>query len=88
LALLGQAIDAGADDHDTWDAIIALTDQRRKLVESEAKRLQTMQQMISAQQAMVLVAALVDVVRRHVTDREVLAVISNEIRALTVVEHG
>lgn len=63
---------------DTWEAITELTEQRRKLVETERKRLVDMQQMITAEQAAVLVAALTDAVRRHVHDADTLAKISAE----------
>ena len=86
MAAMGEALAAGAADHDIWTEIVTLTDQRRKLVESESKRLQTMQQMITSQQAMVLLAAVVDTIRKHIQDRTVLAAISQDIRTLTAID--
>lgn len=50
-------------------------DQRRKLVESERKRLIEMEQTITAEQAMLLIGALLDSVRRNVTDKQSLTAI-------------
>ena len=66
-----------------WPAITELTEQRRKLVETERKRLVDMQQMITAEQAAVLIAALTDAVRRHVHDPDILAAISREFDRIT-----
>ena len=88
VAALGDALNAGMGDYAIWQEIVELTEARRKLVESEHKRLVSMQQTITTEKALVLLAAVVDVIRRHVDDRQVLAMISNEIRALTAVEHN
>lgn len=66
------------DDPDGWPEIVSLIEQRRKLVETERKRLVEMQQMITAEQAAVLIAALTDAVRRHVDDPDALAAIASE----------
>lgn len=70
------------DDAKAWDAIISLIEQRRKLIESEAKRRVQMQDTITSERAMLLITQLVDAVARHVHDRTALAAISNEFRAL------
>ncbi len=66
-------------DHEAWYEIHAILDQRRKLVESEQKRLVSMQQMITSEQAMTLITAVIDTVRRNVPDRSILAAISADI---------
>jgi hypothetical protein len=86
MAALEVAIEAGGQDYQTWREIVELTEQRRKLSESERKYQIAAQQMITAERAMVLLAAVVDVIRRHVDDREVLSLISSELRALTMVD--
>jgi hypothetical protein len=58
-------------------------DQRRKLVESEQKRLVNMQQMVTSEQAMLLMSALLDAVRRNVRDRGILAAVQAEFIRLT-----
>jgi hypothetical protein len=75
-------VEAGVAEHQTWDDIGDLLDQRRKLVESERKRLVEMQQMITSEQAMVMLAVVVDTIRRHVTDRTALAAISADLARL------
>lgn len=79
---LGDTIQSGYGDEESWIEISILLQQRRKLVESERKRLVDMQQMITAEQAMILVSTLVDILRRHVTERPVLAAISADITQL------
>jgi hypothetical protein len=63
-----------------------MLDLRRKLVESERKRLVQLRQMITVEQAMVLLTAVVALVREHVDDQQVLARISDGIRRLTMVD--
>lgn len=70
-------------DPDDWREIEGLVETRRRLVDSERKRLVDMQQMITSEQAMTLVAAVVDAVKRHVSDRETLQAISTEVSQLT-----
>lgn len=88
MAALEVAIEAGGQDYQTWREIAELTEQRRKLVDSEHKRLVAMQQMITSEQAMILLAAITDVVRRNVSDPSTLAAISADIRQLVTVEAG
>lgn len=85
LATLGQLIEQGAADYTAWAEVGKLLEQRRRFVESERKRMVEMSQMITAEGAMVLLAAVVDVIRRHVDDRGALAAISRDIGALVAV---
>jgi hypothetical protein len=66
----------------TWREVYGVLEQRRKLVETESKRLKDMQQMMTSERAMVLLAAVVDTVRKHVTDPKQLSGISTDLRAL------
>ena len=75
-------IEHGLQDYVVWAEIRALIEERRKLVESERKRLVEMQQMLTTEQAMVLLAAVADTVRKHVHDRSALAAISAELGKL------
>ena len=72
----------GNRDYYAWEEITRLIEQRRKLVDSERKRRVDMQNMITADRAMLLVSAIVGVVRDNVSDRKVLTRISNEIGKL------
>lgn len=83
---LGRLIQRGASDYAAWHEVGIQLEQRRKLVESERKRLVEMQQMVTAERAMILLAAIVDVIRRHVSDKDALMAISADIRKLTAIE--
>jgi hypothetical protein len=83
LAQVGRLIEGGIADWSAWREIARLIDQRRQLVESERKRLVELQQVLTAEQALVLLAAVTDAVRRHVHDRPTLAAISGELVRLT-----
>lgn len=85
LAEIGQIIRAGQSDYAAWDEVYGVLEQRRKFVESERKRLVEMQQVITSERAMLLIAALVDVVKTHVTDRGTLSAISADIGKLITV---
>jgi len=62
----------GYHDWAAWQDVLALIQQRRKLVESERRAMVENQRVISVEQAAMLLALLVDSVRREVTDRTVL----------------
>jgi hypothetical protein len=83
---LDYLIGSGLADHEAWYEIQALLDQRRKLVESERKRLVEMQQMVSAASAMTLATALLEAVRRNVTDRAVLTAVQSDFNRLVNLE--
>lgn len=80
---LGAALTLGTNDGVQWAEIMDLTEQRRKLVESEQKRMALAQQMITAEQGMTLIARLVEIVRKNVNDQSVLDAIAAELRAVT-----
>lgn len=84
---LDALIDRGAQSTDARDDAVKLIEQRRKLVDSERKRLVDAQQMVTAQQATTLIAAVVASVRRH-ADRETCAAISADISGLMVADGG
>ena len=82
MATLGAFINKGAADRETWGEVVFVLDQKRKLSESERKRIIDLQQMMTSEQAMALLAAVIDVVRTNVTDRTILAAISADIGRL------
>lgn len=85
---LGEAVKSGGEQRDTWNEVYALLEQRRKLVESEAKRLIQMQQVITAEQALVLLARVQQVILEHVTDKSTLTAIAAEFRELVIAPTG
>lgn len=65
-----------------WPQLEALIEQRRKTVDTEAKRLKDLHAMISVDRVMALVAYVTDTVRRHVTDRDALTGIFTDLRKI------
>lgn len=74
---------APTGDQAVWDAIQELIQQRRKLVDTERKRLLAMQQFITREQALTLIAALSGILREEVKDPYVLARIRDRFARLT-----
>jgi len=76
-------ITEGHTDYRAWGEVQSVLEQRRRLVESERKRQVEMQQMVTSQQVMVLVSALLESVKRNVSDRAALAAIQTDFIRLT-----
>lgn len=79
---LREAIAHGRDEQKTWTEVYTLLEQRRKLVESERKRLVEMHQILTVEQAMVLLARVQEAIINNVSDRTALAGISAELKQL------
>jgi hypothetical protein len=88
LAKIERDLAQATDDRAAWAEIGALVEQRRRLAESEHKRMVSLQQLLSIEEAMALMHRVVDVVTRHVTDRQALSAIVVEIRALAERSNG
>jgi len=86
LTELSSLLQNGANDAKVWDSILHVIENRRRLVESERRRLVDMQQMITAEQALALVGRLQDIILRNVDDRIVIAAISSELRAIALTD--
>ena len=78
----------GHADYRAWGEVGSVLDQRRKLVESERKRLQEAQQTLTVEKAMLLIGAIGGIIKAHVHDRTTLSKISADISALTTIEAG
>jgi len=65
-----------------WEQIYEVIEQRRRLVVSENRRLVEAGQMLSVEQAMLMIAALTDIINTHVTDRKLLAAITADVSKL------
>jgi len=72
----------GVADYDAWAEVDRWVERRRRLAESERKRLVEAQQIITTEQAMALLGAVVEVIHEHVHDRATLAAISQDVRRL------
>ena len=73
---LREIIDGGATDAAAWRELLTTIEQRRRLAETERRRLVDLDQLISHERALLFATALLDAVRRTVTDRDALATIS------------
>jgi hypothetical protein len=82
---MGMLIEQGAEDWQKWQEVYSCLEQRRKMVESEAKRQVQLQQTLTASQAMVLLAAVIDTVKKHVSDEGALRSIAADIAGLSTV---
>jgi hypothetical protein len=79
---LDRLLEQAVGDYAAWHDIIQFIEQRRKLVESEAKRLVAMQQIMTKEEAMLWLGTLVAILKLHIADRETLQKISLDITAL------
>ena len=73
---LGEIIESGQSDTELWEQIRRHSDNRRKLSEAERRRLVEMNQVITTERMMALLAAITAVIKENVHERTVLAGIS------------
>lgn len=78
---IGALIQRGMGDYAAWDEISRLMEQRRRLVESESRRLKDMQAMISAEEAMAVIGELYVILQTHIEDSVILDRIGRDITA-------
>jgi hypothetical protein len=82
IARLDLLMDRKRTDSAAWREIGAAIEQRRKLVESEQKRLVALQATMSQEQAMTLMGVLIDIITTRVSDQPTLAQIVADLQAL------
>lgn len=85
---IGTLIRSGMSEGYVWQEIRGLIKDRALLVAGEQKRLVEMQQYVKVDQAMTFVSAVMDSVRRHVHDTDVLAAIGTDLGRFTDVRDG
>jgi hypothetical protein len=88
LARMEQLIESATDDHQAWAAIGGLIEQRRRLAESEAKRMASLHQMMTKEEALLMAHQVIDIMTRHVTDKQVLSAIIVDMQRLTGPAHA
>lgn len=88
ITALGSLLEQASDSSLAWGEIDELIERRRRLVETERKRLLDEDQVVTVDRLMVLMAALVDIIRRNVASGEERAAVSNEIRLLVSGDYG
>lgn len=81
-AAIHAVVNKAVTDYALWNSIQDTVQQRRRLVESERQRLVQMQQMVTAEQAVAAMTALVAAVRANVRDSSVLQNIQTEYERL------
>lgn len=79
---LERVITRGIGDFGVWNDILRLVNTRAKLVSQERKRLIQLNQTITTEKAMVLVHALVEAVKAHVSDQPTLAAIAKDFNGI------
>lgn len=90
LMIMAQQLDyligSGLSDYEAWAEIHTLLDQRRKLAESERKRLIEAEQVVRADKAMTLAMALLQAVKENVTDQRTLGAVQASFNRLLSAE--
>jgi hypothetical protein len=87
---MGEWIEKGFQDRATWEEIADLTERRRKLVESERRRLLEMHQMISVERVLALMEKVAGVIDEKIEDSQIKGAIAyslKELLTLNVTEH-
>lgn len=75
---LNELLDQKSSADRSWDIVMGLTDQRRKLVESQRKREIELRQMMPIADVMAVGKMLLDAVHRNVTDAKQLSAIQDD----------
>lgn len=86
LTTMGNMITGTIENRAAWEDVQGLVEQRRKLVESERKWYIENQQVITAERALLLIAAIADIIRQHVTDERIKRSIIENINRLAIIE--
>lgn len=79
---IDSVLNRAGNDYAAWGEVRKVIQERRGLVESERKRQIEMRQLVSLDQFMVLVTAIGEAVRAHISDPTILAAIDANVRQL------
>ena len=74
---------AAASEERSWRELREASQHRRKLVDTERRRLKDLHAYLTAEEALALVARLTDSIVRHVEDKAALTAILEEVQTLT-----
>lgn len=85
---MGRIITEGVRDVDARAEVLAVMPTRIRLLDHEVRRTAALQNSISAERAFALVAALVGIIGRYVTDPDAVTAIRREVRSLAGVDVG
>jgi hypothetical protein len=78
----------GVADYAAWDEIFRLTEQKRRLVDSQRKWYIQNRKLVAVESVMLFAAAVLSVIRENIQDRKVLAKIANALDELVNIESG
>ncbi len=79
---LDSAVNTAYDNSNTWEMIVKLFEQRRKLIETLRKVQLDAETTITAERMTMLIAAVGRIIQAHVTDRKKIGAISTDIGIL------
>lgn len=88
IAELDSVMDEFKNERRKWDEVYQVIENRRKLIESERKAIIDSQHMMTEQQALTLLAALINIVKKHVIDPSVRNAISADIVSISSLPAG
>ena len=81
LADMRRHITQGVSDWATWRVVVGeLIESKRKLIESEQKRLTLAHESLTADRAMLLLTQVIQILQRHIPDRRILGAIAADIQ--------
>lgn len=80
---LGDILNAGADTTKKWENVLNVMESRKRMISAEEKRLSDASMLITVSSAMILIDALLQSVRRNVSDTSALQAIQSDFNRLT-----
>ena len=81
-----EAVEKGSREHDTWEEIVRLIEQRRKVAGGEMNRRLKLGQLITARQALELVTRISGIIQKRVPDESIRALIAGDIGQLVDID--
>jgi hypothetical protein len=75
---MNQLVKAGVGDAGLWEELFATQEHKRKLLATQSRVLLDTQQVMTSEQVMLLATAWLDSIRRHINDRDTLALIQQD----------
>lgn len=88
LESLHRVLENGMKWDTTWNQVIGIMEQLRKMTDTEVKRRKELNQFVPVERVVALMAALGTAVKRHVTDPEQIAAVYRELAILHGEDHA
>ena len=80
---MDEILESGYGDEKAWNGILEAMEIKRRLVETEAKSMERLNQTMTVDQAMAFLGTVVSIIRLHVNDPVALANISRDLQRMT-----